>query len=330
MHAHLTSLFLALIIVIGAAGQANGAPLFRDDFEIDGMPDPSKWVINHPGECWWVMGRTHFPCPEVGWTPGNFPVVEDGHLLIKHHLYNPYHLGTPKWTFLGGEVHTVMEFDPNEAYRFEARVRLNPGDSPYVPHPDGLVTSFFLYGYDGSKSDEIDHEFVSKWINDDVTWPNGAPVLTNTWNESFQKPIVVAPEGLDLTQWNTFRIYWDPGERVEWTWLDPLNGETSLRTETDVSFIPDEPMALYFNFWAPCYTGWGHGCGPWDDAADSELQPVDFLAENEISAFEIDYVSVVRNPPPVPALRGWGIVLLAGLLLGVPLCLSQRLPHVNA
>jgi hypothetical protein len=69
------------------------------------------------------------------------------------------------------------------------------------------VTSFFEYGFDGAESDEIDFEFVSNKKNDDVTTPNGAPVLTNTYNESSQKPQYVSPEGLDLAVWNTFRIY---------------------------------------------------------------------------------------------------------------------------
>ena len=41
-------------------------------------------------------------------------------------------------TFLGGEIHTVMQFEPNRAYRFEARVKCNS-------YSNGLVTSFFTY-----------------------------------------------------------------------------------------------------------------------------------------------------------------------------------------
>jgi len=165
--------------------------------------------------------------------------------------------------FPGGEIHTARMFAPNTPYRFEARVKCDP-------YPNGLVTSFFLYGCHCINSDEIDDEFLSNYTNDDVNYPNGDPVLANTWNESFQWPLYVEPNGLDLTEWNTFRLYWYPDEgRVEWTWLDPCNVERLLRTETNAFFVPDEPMALYFNFWAPDQN--------WREAYDLNLQPVSFL-----------------------------------------------------
>jgi len=257
------------------------------------MPDPNKWVVNHPGEWWWIQGRTHFPDPNS--TDGPFPRVEDGVCIIEHHLYNPYDLGSPNTTFLGGEIHTVMEFEPNRSYRFEAKVKCysdncSSDEHPCVSYPNGLVTSFFLYGYDGSRSDEIDFEFLSNKMNDDANYPDGDPVLTNGWNESHQCPEYVVPEGLDLTEWNTFRIYWYPDLRlIDWTWLDPINGETWLRTEAADSCVPDELMALYFNFWAPTED--------WREAYDPNLQPVDDPNQNEICGYEIDYVEVrVRAP----------------------------------
>lgn len=271
------------------------ARVFRDDFDspVDGMPDPNKWVVNHPGEWWWIQGRTHFPDPNS--TDGPFPRVEDGVCIIEHHLYNPYDLGSPNTTFLGGEIHTVMEFEPNRSYRFEAKVKCysdncSSDEHPCVSYPNGLVTSFFLYGYDGSRSDEIDFEFLSNKMNDDANYPDGDPVLTNGWNESHQCPEYVVPEGLDLTEWNTFRIYWYPDLRlIDWTWLDPINGETWLRTEAADSCVPDELMALYFNFWAPTED--------WREAYDPNLQPVDDPNQNEICGYEIDYVEVrVRAP----------------------------------
>ncbi|NOT00652.1 MAG: family 16 glycosylhydrolase [Phycisphaerales bacterium] len=227
--------------------------------------------------------------------------MENGILVIEHHLFNPYDLPfddeTVPRTFLGGEIHTVQEFDPSMSYCIEARV---------ISHasPNGLVTSFFTYGYDSGRSDEIDFEFLSNKTNDDTTYPGGDPLLTNPWNESHQCPECVIPAGLDLTKWNTFRIYWYPqpdakcpaGGCIQWWWLDPVNGETWLRTEEVDSCVPDEPMALYFNFWAPCYTGWGNGCGPWDEAADANLQPVNTVGQNQIYRYEIDYVEVRARP----------------------------------
>ncbi|MHC4498560.1 MAG: DUF7901 domain-containing protein, partial [Planctomycetota bacterium] len=265
--------------------------VFRDDFEVPGdTPDLNDWVVGHPEAwpgCWWTQGRTFFPDPCCH-PDANFPRVDNGICVIEHHHYNPWHLGTPKTTFLGGEIQTVMQFEPNKPYRFEARVRCNP-------YPNGLVSSFFTYGYDGSKNDEIDFEFVSNKTNDDVNYPNGDPVLTNPWNESHECPNYVEPPGLDLTEWNTFRIYWYPGQhRVEWTWIDPVNGEKLLRRETGVACVPDEPMAVYFNFWAPK--------PDWPDAYDANLQPVSDPNMNEIYRYEIDYVEV-RVKGPVPHLK---------------------------
>jgi len=157
---------------------------FRDDFGSAEatMPDPGKWIVNHPGYWWWVQGRTHFPNPDPhpesgwpGWVPtGEFPRVDKGSLVIEHHLFNPYDLATQNTTFLGGEVHTVQEFPRGQPYRFEARVRLDQNPNyvrdpkpPYVPYANGLVTSFFTYGYDDSNrnSDEIDFEFLSNQMN---------------------------------------------------------------------------------------------------------------------------------------------------------------------
>lgn len=273
-----------------------GTVVFRDDFSIgvgaNNMPDPSLWVVNRPESWWSTLGRTFFPSP-VYHPDGPFPRVENGICTIEQHLYNSYDTGNPPWTLLGGEIHTVMDFEPVSAYRFEARVRCNS-------YPNGLVSSFFTYGYDGANSDEIDFEFVSKKTNDDVNYPNGDPVLTNIWNESQQWPEYKI-DG-NLNDWNTFRIYWYPGERVDWTWLHPLNGEVLLRSETNLNRIPDEPMALFFNFWAPNDL--------WQDAYDENLQPVSSESENEIFRYEIDYAEVRTPEPATLILMGLGSLLL--------------------
>ncbi|MHC4757731.1 MAG: family 16 glycosylhydrolase [Planctomycetota bacterium] len=260
--------------------EAWGEVIFREDFETpEGqMPDPNVWVVNDPNDWWRLQGRSFFPSP-VYHPDAPLPRVENGVCVIEHHHYNPWHLGFPKTTFIGGEIHTIRQFEPNISYLFEARVRCDPND------PNGLVTSFFTYGYDGSKSDEIDFEFLSNMINDNLNDPNGDPVLVNTWNESFQQPSYIAPDGLDLSEWNVFRIYWYPAEsRIDWSWVDPVNGVTLLRNETDAFYIPDEPMSVYFNFWA--------STDGWEEAYDPNLNPVSDPCENEIYRYEIDYVEV--------------------------------------
>jgi hypothetical protein len=298
-----------LLCNASAFGASWGTVVFRHDFDtsVGGMPDPDVWVVNHPGIWWWTQGRTHFPNPDPWLPTGEFPRVENGICIIRHHHYNPWDLGDPNEWFLGGEIRTVREFAPDRAYRIEAKVRSHP-------YPNGLVTSFFAYGWDGAQNDEIDFEFVSNGTNDDTSYPSGDPVLANAFDDAAQKPRTIAPEGLDLSEWNTFRIYWDPDlNRIDWSWIDPLHGETWLRTETDAFFVPDEPMALYFNFWAPCYTSWGHGCPPWDEAADAILEPVNQPNENEIHEYAIDYVEVAVLGQPVPALPAWSLIAMAAL-----------------
>jgi hypothetical protein len=215
--------------------------------------------------------------------------------VFEHYHYNPYDINPKdpddpnhkKTTFLGGEIHTVMEFEPTQCYRFEARVRWPKDSSGEVP-PRGLVTSFFTYGYYDDvrkESDEIDFEYLSNEVFDPTR-----QVLTNTWDDSQEKPVqVVMADPFDLTEWQTFRIYWCPDPCVKWTWIDPGTGnEVTLRTE-DISHIPDEAMSLYFNFWA--------ADALWEKAYDDNL--VVDQEDNEVKyEYFIDYAEV-RIPAPL-------------------------------
>ena len=152
------------------------------------------------------------------------------------------------------------------------------------------MTSFFLYGYSCGKSDEIDDEFVSKKINDDINYPDGDPVLTNPWNESVQCPEYIAPSDLNFIEWNTYRIYWYPGQNVRWSWIHPFDGEVFLRTEPSQLCVADEPMHVYFNFWSPTQQ--------WPEAYEASLQPAQEPKDNQLFKYEIDYIEV-RVPQPV-------------------------------
>jgi len=282
---HLVCLsFFSLLVCATVFGGEWDVLAFREDFDAGvgeaNMPDPNVWVCNHPCNSWWVMGRTFWPSPKYH-PAGPFPRVENGVCTIEHHLYNPY--DSAHWTFLGAELHTVRMFAPNTSYRFEARVKCNT-------YPNGLITSFFLYGYDCSHNDEVDFEFVSNKTNDDVNYPNGDPVLTNPWNESHECPSYVAPNGLDLTEWNTFRLYWYPNDHcIVWTWVDANNEERLMRMETNTFCVADEPMGIYFNFWAPK--------ADWPEAYDVNLQPVSDPNVNQIYEYQIDYIEARVSMP---------------------------------
>ena len=312
--AALAAVALLVLCAPGGSAAAWDEVAFRHDFDESGTPDPAVWIVNHPGFFFWVQGRTQFPDP--GTTTGPFPSVAGGVCTLEHHLYNPWDLAEVNLFFLGGEIRTVREFEPDRAWRIEARVKSDA-------YPDGLVTSFFSYGFDGSNADELDFEFVSNATNDEATWPGSDPVLTNTWNETVEKPEYVAPAGLDLTEWNTFRIYWDPvARRVDWTWLDPVAGETWLRSETVASAVPDESMQVYFNFWAPAAT--------WPDAYSVSLEPVSDPGQNVIHRYRIDWIEVrtqgeQAGPTPVPVLPG-GVFGALALTLIVAACTRRRKP----
>jgi hypothetical protein len=299
---------IVAIVVVCACGLAScnqvladswGTVLLRDDFNSSGTPNPSTWVVNRPGQDESFLGRSHFPNPLSPNYASLLPHVAGGSCVIEHHLYDPYYSGA----LLGGEIHSVMQFDPTRDYRFEARVKCDG-------YPNGLVTSFFTYGWDEAECDELDYEFLSNKTNDNTTYPNGDPVQTNTWNETQESPQLVPVAGLDLTQWNTFRLYWRPGESVQWTWLDPVNGETVLRTET-VNNLPDEPMSLYFNFWAPTAS--------WGAAYSASLQPVDNPGADQTCSYQIDYVEVCV---PEPSTLG---LLVAGSVAAGWMAMRRRI-----
>lgn len=292
---------LAVIPTRQVRGGAWDITLFEDDFSVsgpDGRPDSQKWVVNVPEEWWWVQGRSFYPSP-VYHPAATFPQVVDETCLFEHHSYNSYDLAQENQTFLGGQIRTVEQFPATQAYRFDALVRCDS-------YPSGLVTSFFTYGYDGFNSDEIDFEFVSKKNYEDPD-PTGDWVLTNTWNESKQSSEWIWVPDLDLTQWNHFRIYWRPGQKVEWAWLsDPDNEESEvfLRTEIDSLYIPDEPMGVYSNVWA--------ADSGWPEAYNADFKPVSVQHLNEVLTFGLDDVRVSVPEPAGAALLAIGLLAFGG------------------
>jgi len=322
-------MLVALTVACDFGGQLLAGPcdgidfdtvFFSDDFNTVppcNPPDPSQWVLNHPipldqpGAYWWVEGKTFFPNPLVDYDrDAPFPhvvEVENGRdnraCEIDHYDYNPYDINPDdpddpthvKTTFLGGEFHTKKKFAPDRAYCFEARVRW---PQPASDAPDAIfLTSFFSYGHDeiNHDADEIDFEYLS-----DEIFGATPSVLTNTWDDSPDNgkkddPELVPVDGLDITEWQVFRIYWYPDTCIEWFWVVNPDAqdesEVLLRTETDVTDIPDEPMSLWFNFWAAAGTP-------------------DQVNQETYDAFFVDYVEV-RIPEPTSCMvLGVGAVLL--------------------
>ncbi|MEM9753821.1 MAG: glycoside hydrolase family 16 protein, partial [Planctomycetota bacterium] len=178
--------------------------------------------------------------------------------------------------FHGAEFISRRQFARGGGLSVEYRAKF---DSAAVA--DGLVNGLFLYSGvtrtlpSGIVRDELDWELLSNQIG------NGDQGLTNVYNEEGfgtpGNPQFVNPT-VNLTQYQTYRIDWTP-DSVQWFLNDQL-----VRTET--TLVPDDPMAVHANLWAPD-AGFG-------DAFSSSLQPAASEGANQQYKAQIDYIEVSR------------------------------------
>ena len=204
---------------------------------------------------------------------------------LKLDTYNPDHLGY----FRGTEIYSNQAFArPATGLELEARVRTNMTTR-------GGVTAFFTYTQvpPNNYAHEIDFEFLTNQI------PSGK-VLVSSWKDwgapgsAYNDGIHhrsndiggagQSVPGLDLTEFNTFKIRWLPNS-TEWY----VNGAL-LSSWPDAH--PTAPMPVRFNFWAPD--------AGWTAAFDSGLQPVLSAGLNQSFAYDVDYVQVSVVPVPEP------------------------------
>jgi len=158
----------------------------------------------------------------------------------------------------------------------EARVRVT------APVGNGLVAALFLYmdkraplpgNPDALASDKIYLELLTNQIyrsNDPDNFEHAVvlaiyndfqgqwDMIPYNWNGN------VLVRKLNLTEWNAFRIYWRPGV-VDWYWDPDAAGEPDRLLASSVRVLPDEPMSLYFSFWA--------ATDIWRTAWDPNLHP---------------------------------------------------------
>jgi beta-glucanase (GH16 family) len=264
---------LALLLAAISSPTTTAADLLRDDFNGSSL-NSSNWGIG----TWW-LGRTQL---------GNTPQITGGLARLKLDTYNP----TTPGTFRGSEIWSNTQFARGtNGLELEARVRVNTV-------PNGLVTSFFTYAarlnFNPPLADEIDFEHVSNTHN---AAPAGSkPILLTTWNDfrtdgsNFWDPNVhnstsVVVPGLDLAQFNTYRIRW-LANRVEWY----VNGQL-LRTATQA--VSTDPMNVRLNFWAPA--------SDWPAAHSASLVPVTSAAANTSYLYDVDFVAVREAYQPVAA-----------------------------
>jgi hypothetical protein len=149
----------------------------------------------------------------------------------------------------------------------------------------GLVDGFFLFDVTRENPpgtlvrDEIDFELIS---NQAVGAATQDP-FTNYWND---EPFSSDPgdgqfvnvAGLDLTQFQTYKVEWTP-QHMKWYVNNQL-----VRTQT--SNVPNDPMKLHFNLWAPDST--------FADAFNAALTPAASPGANQTYAVQVDHVEVNR------------------------------------
>lgn len=227
--------------------------LLRDDF--------SGSTVN--------AGLWHYPVGAPSYNPitqmrAAFPQVANGAVRLQLETHNPT-ARNPGDSFLGSEIISDQMFSRGAGLAFEARARF------VGTLPCGLVGGIFAYEVQSQDAhDEIDFELVSK----------GQRLNTNVYNEQpVRSPgdtqFVTAP---NLATFHTYRIEWLP-DRVRWF----VDG-TLVREETGT--VPDDPMALHLNLWAPRQG--------WVDAECDSFKPVSAPAANTSYFFEVDYAHVAR------------------------------------
>jgi beta-glucanase (GH16 family) len=253
--------------------------LLRDDFDGTGNVNTTVWRLPFGTEGTFV-GRTQFrgnPAVDMPQEGIAEPLASDGKVTeIKLDTYSPIDPGNQ---FLGTDLLTKRNFARAGGLTFEARMRLKPTTV------GGLVDGFFLFDVTRENPpgtlvrDEIDFELLSNQATG-----GGAThdPFTNYWNdEPFSDPgdgQFVNVGGLDLTQFQNYKVEWTP-QHMKWYVNNQL-----VRTQT--SNVPNDPMKLHFNLWAPDST--------FADAFNAALQPAATPGANQTYSVQVDHVEVNR------------------------------------
>lgn len=256
--------------------------LLRDDFNGSGNVNTAVWRLPF-GEEGSFVGRTQFrgdPATDLPQQGLAEPLASDGKVAELYlDTYSPIDPGNQ---FLGTDLLTKQNFARGGGLTFESRIRLKPTTT------GGLVGGFFSYDVQRESPpgtlvrDEIDYELIS---NQAI---GGAPTndpFTNFWNEGpFTGPGAAGTgqfhnvAGLNLTQFQNYKVEWTPAA-IKWYVNNGL-----VRTQT--TNVPDDPMKLHFNLWAPDST--------FSDAFNAALTPAATSGANQRYALQIDHVEVNR------------------------------------
>ena len=275
----LRSVLLMSLATLGLCGlEAHAQLLLSEDFAAPDNVDTTVWRLPFGTEGTFV-GRTQYrgdPATDIPLQGIDEPLATDGKVLeIDLDTYSPIDPGNQ---FLGTDLLTKRNFARAGGLVFEARLRLKPSV------PGGLVGGFFVFDVPRETPpgtpvrDEIDWELISNQTTGAAT----NDPYSNFWNDgpfddggSGQFHDVA---GLDLTQFQDYRVEWTP-QNIKWF----VNGAL-VRTQS--SNVPDDPMRLHFNLWAPDSS--------FEAAFDEALQPAATAEAGQTYKLQVDHLEVNR------------------------------------
>lgn len=270
-------------LLIGGSSPLKGQTLLlRDDFDDTGIVDPAVWRLPFGTEGNFV-GRTQYrgnPATDMPLQGVAEPLASDGLVMeIDLDSFSPIDPGNQ---FLGTDILTKRNFTRAGGLTIEARMRLKPTAA------GGTVGGFFLYDVQGDDPpgsgnqvrDEIDWELLGNQVTGGTQDP-----ASNYWNDGpFSGPGSGGDfefhdvSGFDLSQFHDYRVEWTPGQ-LQWFVDNSL-----VRTAT--ANVPDDPMKLHFNLWAPD--------SDFSQAYDAALQPTASANANTTFQVQVDHVEVNR------------------------------------
>lgn len=267
-----------MILLAATISQTVGQVLISDDFNGSGFIDQTIWRLPFGGDGSF-LGRTQLRTNLAT----DYPVQSGGVTTLNLDTYLDDGMGGSAGVFYGHEINTKRNFARAGGLRIEGRMRMKD-------IPPGLVGSFFMYDVQRTNMagdlvrDEFDHELLTN----EAQAGGQNRLLTQYWNEGpftgpgaegnadFAVPNITG--GWDMTQFHDYRIDWLPNR------LDYYVDGQLVRTATDN--IPDDPMTLRFNLWAPD--------DDFTDAYSADLQPAMTPGENQTFGLEIDDLQVTR------------------------------------
>ncbi|MEM1097696.1 MAG: glycoside hydrolase family 16 protein [Planctomycetota bacterium] len=265
----LTTAALLSGLTVSLVPAASGQVILRDDFNGTGNIDWETWRIPFGGDGSF-LGRT-----QLGTDPNvDVPQQVGGSAVIELDTFSVIDPGN---AFFGQEFQTRGSYARGGGLAVEYRARIDPTSVP--AGIGGVVGGLFSYDLTGDGiRDEIDT--AELLTNEIVNGQNRN--FTNLWNDGDfsnggNPAFVNAPT--DLTQFNTYRTVWNP-DSVQWF----VNGQL-VRTVTGAD-VPDDPMSVRANIWAPDAT--------FSEAFDASLQPAATVGAGETIQMEIDYIEIER------------------------------------